>query len=76
MKTNINYHGVLLEIEGQYIPEEPEVRYYPDGSGHPGYGSEFIVGKVFVGEVDLYSMLYENQIDEIAAITLDLIDNG
>jgi len=28
-------------VEWSYIPGEPEVRYYPDGSGYPGSDPEF-----------------------------------
>lgn len=30
-----------IEVEGNYYPEEHEVRYYKDGSGYPGSPSEF-----------------------------------
>ena len=35
-----------LEIEGIYIPEEPIVMYYPDGSGFPGSPSEFEIQNI------------------------------
>lgn len=36
-----NDESIQLEIEGTYNPGEPEVRYYRDGSGHPGSPAYF-----------------------------------
>lgn len=71
----INYCGVILDIEGDFMIGEEPVMYYPDGSGHPGYDSQFIVNKVLVGETDLFSTYCDDQIDEMAEIALHLIEN-
>ena len=31
-----------ITITGAYIPEDPQVRYYADGSGYPGYAAEIV----------------------------------
>jgi|TARA_R100001530_G_scaffold135631_2_gene113336 hypothetical protein len=46
MEVQLKLNDQLLFITGEYEPEEPEVRYYPDGSGYPGTPSEFYINKV------------------------------
>lgn len=46
-----------LEVTGYYTPEEKEVRYYKDGSGHPGYPSEFEIEKVNLVEGDITELI-------------------
>ncbi len=42
MRTiHIDIDDFSLEITGEYVPEEPTVWYYKDGSGHPGSPSYF-----------------------------------
>lgn len=40
--------GLVLEIIGDYSPEEKEVRYYPDGSGYPGMPSYFEIEDIHI----------------------------
>ena len=52
-----------LQVGYTYYPEEPMVRYYPDGSGHPGCAAsveiECVVWKDHKGEeTDLWPILY------------------
>ena len=67
-----------LEIEGNYIPEEPMIRYYPDGSGFPGSPSEFDIHDIKIikgtlldlidnlnGNLDLWDYLTELSIKQI-----------
>lgn len=46
-----------LEVTGFYTPEEKEVRYYKDGSGHPGSPSEFEIEKVELVEGNLIEFI-------------------
>lgn len=39
MRKTVQVGNILFE--GLYIPEEPMIRYYPDGSGYPGCPAEF-----------------------------------
>lgn len=32
--------SIGVEIEYCYTPADPQIRYYPDGSGHPGYAAD------------------------------------
>ena len=59
MEKTINYRGLELEVEFDYQPEEPEVRYYPDGSGYPGSAEEITVSKVSLNGTDI-TELFDN----------------
>ena len=67
-----------IEVEGNYYPEEHEVRYYKDGSGYPGSPSEFEIQNIKItkgtlldlidnlnGNLDLWNYLTELTIKEI-----------
>ena len=51
---DIKYKDVTIEIHGDYSPEEAEVRYYSDGSGHPGCSAEFDICHIFCGSTDIF----------------------
>lgn len=53
MEATIKYRGLELDVEFDYQPEEPEVRYYPDGSGYPGCAEEIDVYKVSLNGTDI-----------------------
>jgi hypothetical protein len=57
MDVTIILENVELNCEGDYTPEEPMVRYYPDGSGHPGAASGFELTKVEINGVDVTDLL-------------------
>lgn len=50
------FKGCNLEIKGWYTPPEKEIRYYPDGSGHPGSPSEFEIESIESLESDLFDI--------------------
>jgi len=72
MKTTveISYKGVPLEVVGFYEKEEPMVWMYTDGSGYDGSPASFEVYSVFVGGVDIYSIL-EDDLDEIEGLCVE-----
>lgn len=43
---NIELCDMWVEVEFDYQPGEPEVRYYRDGSGYPGSPPEITIEKV------------------------------
>lgn len=65
---------VCLFVEYDYIPEEPMVTYYPDGSGHPGSAAEVQVLKAYAGEVDIFNLLSQSQIEDIEIQILESYD--
>ena len=67
LKIDLEAEGVPLTVEGFYSPEEKEVLYYLDGSGHPGSPAEFEIMEVKLQGtyVDLFDLLSENIIQEI-----------
>lgn len=56
---NITFKGVDLKVDFNYIPEEPMVMYYPDGSGHPGSAEEYEINEIIFQGVDVYE-IYES----------------
>jgi len=76
MIVDIIYRGITLVVSGDYSPEEPEVRYYPDGSGYPGCGAEFSINTIFVDETDIIDLFSEEQIEQIRDMCFDKITTG
>lgn len=66
IETEINYLGVLLTIEADYQPEEPEVKYYSDGTGYPGCSAEFEIHRILTESGDdILGIFYESQLEDI-----------
>jgi hypothetical protein len=74
MIIDIEYCNVPLTIKGTYIEEEPRVDYYPDGSGYPGYPSDFEIRQIMCGEIDLQELLTYDQTEKIREIILKQIE--
>lgn len=66
----VPYKGVDFEVTFILTPEEPEVRYYPDGSGYPGASAEVEIHEIFHKGTDFTTFL-EDKIDEIETIILE-----
>ena len=69
----IEYNGIALVVIGDYSPEEEEVRYYPDMSGHPGSPAEFEAQEIYAfdSEINIINLLSEDVIEEINLKCLD-----
>jgi hypothetical protein len=74
METEVTYKGVKLLVEGNYVPGEDEVTYYSDMSGHPSSPSYFEVEAIFAGDVDISDLLTFGDIDDIAELALENIE--
>lgn len=59
-KTTIEFEEVELTVAYDYQPYEPMTRDYP------GCEASVEVGQVFVGDVDITTLLSDDQFDEIA----------
>jgi hypothetical protein len=75
MKTRSFKHWIAnleVEVSFTHYPEEPMVRYYPDGSGHPGCSASVndicITTKINGVDVDITDVLeaLEYDIEDIA----------
>jgi hypothetical protein len=64
----------VLEVEGDYSPEEKEVTYYSDGSGYPGCAARFDVHDIMLGEYSLFEILYDS-IETIEELVINRIRN-
>lgn len=69
----ITYHfgDIEFDIEYNYIPEEPMVMYYADGSGHPGSSAEVEIRKIFIGSTEVYDILQDYVINDIEQFILE-----
>jgi hypothetical protein len=50
------------------------VDHYPDGSGYPGYPSDFDIEEVMCGVADLQKLLTYEQMEDIKEIILKQIE--
>lgn len=76
--VTIDFKGIELEVVGKYYEEEPMVMYYQDGSGHPGFPSQFEVLEIIYLDPDLetYTDVYPiydslELIEEISQLALE-----
>jgi hypothetical protein len=74
MIIEIDYKQIDLEVEFNYIPEEPMVMYHKDGSGDPGSASEAEILRVLIGDIDIYDLV-EDQIEKIEQLVLESYEN-
>lgn len=51
---NGDFASLKLEIDYNFYPGEPMVRYYPDGSGYPGSPDEVEIEAVMVKSAIIY----------------------
>jgi hypothetical protein len=65
---------IELSVSYKYIPEEPMVMYYPDGSGHPGSAAELVEVTVYYKGVDVTD-IYEDRMDEVESQIWNLIES-
>jgi hypothetical protein len=61
-----------VTFHGRYVPAEPMVMYYKDGSGHPGSPAEFEIEKIEGDNLKLIQLI-ENNIPELRKV--DLLDD-
>ena len=67
----INFKGVEFEVEFDYQPSEPEVRYYSDGSGYPGCPEAVEGINSFTHKGTCFLEIAEDYYDEIAEAILN-----
>ena len=70
MEINIIYKGVEFQVEFDFQPEEPMVRYYSDGSGYPGCPAEATINEISYNEECFFDIL-EDKFDEIQGLILE-----
>lgn len=69
-EVEIVLYTVPLTVRGYYTPEEPQVMYFKDGSGHPGSPAEFDIIAVYAGGVNINGVLNDPAMEEIEAVIL------
>jgi len=75
MNLTITYKGIEFEVEYDYQPEEPMVRYYSDGSGYPGC-AECIDGISSITHKGTdFLDFFEDEIEEIENVILETMHN-
>jgi len=70
--ANISFKGIHLYVQFNYIPEEPMVMYYADGSGHPGSAAEIEIQEIIYESTDVYD-IYDS-LNQIANIEDAIFD--
>ena len=63
----IEFKGVEFKVEFYYSPEEPEVRYYSDGSGYPGCSEQIDINSITHKGTEFIDIL-ENDLEDIEII--------
>jgi hypothetical protein len=75
-EVEIAYYGIPLRIIGYYQPEEKEVLYYPDGSGHPGCSSSFDINEVYASDsdIDIFEIISRQDMIKINELVIEKIE--
>ena len=60
----VRYEGVEFEVEFDYHPAEPMVRYYSDYSGYPGCGESLEITDIRIRGVDVNELCNTHGITE------------
>jgi hypothetical protein len=66
MHTHTTTIELEVEVDYSYTPEEPEIRYLPDGSGQPGYPAQAHINAVRIGDEDISYALPAKLLEELA----------
>lgn len=66
---------IEVEVEYTYDPGEREVRYYPDGSGHPGSAPSCRIINVNSNDLDISYALMPKLLEELAEECLENHDD-
>ena len=64
----IEYRGIEFEVEFDYQPEEPMVRYYSDGSGYPGCAESIDINEIDHKGTSFVEFFNAKEIEEIEEI--------
>ncbi len=72
--VEIVLYTVPLVVHGYYTPEEPQVMYYKDGSGHPGCPSDFDIMVVEAGGVNINGVLNDETMEKLEEEILKILE--
>jgi len=70
----IEFRGVILDVELDYTPSEPTVMYYSDMSGYPGSPAEIGIINIQIGDQDAMELL-EDYLDEITDLLFEKLES-
>ena len=68
---NLTYLGREIEVEYEYTPADPEVMYYPDGSGYPGSGEEVRIMFIKYKGKEIYGFLSYSEIRDLEQLIFE-----
>jgi hypothetical protein len=74
MEREIEYKGIVFDVQFDYQPEEPEVRYYADGSGYPGCPEQATLNEITHCGVSFMEFLEDEHESIVEKILKDLHD--
>lgn len=76
-EVTIDFKGVDIVVEGNYIEGEREVYNYGDGSGYPGSLSDFEIEKISVidSTVDIYEFFSDDDLETIVDLVIENIED-
>jgi hypothetical protein len=70
----IEFRGVILDVELDYEPSEPMVMYYSDGSGYPGSPAGIGIINIKIENQDVMELL-EDYLDEITDLLFEKLES-
>jgi hypothetical protein len=76
MSVTIEYLEVEFEVNYDYQPGEPEVRYYSDGSGYPGCPESCDITEVNYGKRDMFEYFDDQDFEKIEQLLWDEINDS
>lgn len=68
MAVEVIYHGIILTVEGEYIPAQKEVLYFRDGSGQPGEPADFDIHSIKYNGLDMTDFFDDTIYEEIVTL--------
>lgn len=74
-KSNIEIEGITFEVDFDFFPEEKQVNYYKDGTGHPGAPAEVEINDIRHKGTDFTEFFREKGLmDEVEEIAWDEVE--
>lgn len=76
--VTVNYKGLELKCYGFYSEKEKEEMYDSNMSGSKEIPAEFDLKEVYVGNtdmIDIFDLLYSNDLDDIESLCIEELEN-
>lgn len=66
VEADITFYGVPLRVSGEYVPRRPAKITADPYYSHPGEGGEFLIDRVMVDEYDIFELMDDEVVVELA----------